>query len=503
MKKAYYTKSFHKKLIPTLLIAMALLTANAQEHKVRMAFIGNSITYGSGLSNRLEQCYPAQLSALLSDVYGDTCSLFNAGVSGRAMMKNAPSPIWEEEQFEDAIMMVPDICLILLGTNDSKPYLWEDIGDEFLDDYLAMIDTFKFRNPETKFIVCYPTPIWPGQKYGTDWNDLHNDTLLVNNVLPAIDTIVQETGANLIDFYHAFPESERYLFPDSLHPNASAAGQMAQIIFDSLQKWDMIHGVDAGKAFVTDFYASTSPVAAGSEVELTWTTIYADSVFLNDESVAINGSKSVIANADQVYTLKAKNEKYTAEFPITLETYTPEKTKLKLSTSTNSYKHGLPIIFYVDYIDQYNQVMAENTSNVSWSLVDGAGQFGEQTDTSIVFTPGASGLFKIKAEVGGLEIEKSIYAGVSSIENSTAASLKVYPNPVTSTLFFKSDINIADISVKIYNVAGELVLENNATKLTESECFTLDVSELTRGNYVYLVQLDDLAISGQFVKENE
>ena len=234
--------------------------------------MGNSITYGAGLAIPATQCYPAQLSQMLAEIYGDTCEIKNYGVSARTMMRSAELPLWNESLFVSALKYVPDICLILLGTNDSKPYRWDAWGDEFRDDYLAMIDTFRFRNPYTKFIVCYPPPIWEGHPYGTTFSDSHNDSILVNCIIPEIDTVAKRTGAILIDFHTPFVDSMN-LFPDKLHPDIEGSRIMAEILFDKITKTDLIHQVDAGLAFVSSFEQSIMPVAIGSKVMIKWLSL--------------------------------------------------------------------------------------------------------------------------------------------------------------------------------------------------------------------------------------
>ena len=243
----------YQKLFYTLLaFIFTLNTIYSQVHKVRMAMIGNSITYGAGLSSPSTQCYSAQLNLMLEEIYGDTCEIMNCGVSARTMMRNAELPIWSEDLFTSALEFVPDICLILLGTNDSKPYRWENWGDEFLGDYLAMIDTFKFRNPNTKFIACYPPPIWDGHPYGTTFSERHNDSIVVNFIMPAIDTVVEMTGATLVDFHTPFIDSI-HLFPDELHPGVEASKIMAEILYKKIIETDLIHQVEAGLAYVSYF----------------------------------------------------------------------------------------------------------------------------------------------------------------------------------------------------------------------------------------------------------
>lgn len=298
----------------SILFLLANITRAQEPYQVRMAMVGNSITFGSGLANPAQECYPTQLNNLLSAVYGDTVIIENYGVSGRTMLKNTDKSIWGEFKFRTALEFVPDICLILLGTNDSRPDYWDPYGDEFLDDYLAMIDTFKFRNPYTKFIICTPPPVFPGAAYD------HENETIVSEIIPAIETVAATTGATLVDFHNAFLDSI-HLFPDKLHPNVEGAGIMANILYDLMVDSSMIDQVETGLAFVSTFkqYPVIAPV--GNTIELNWTTLFADSVFLDGELVELSGSVDVVAEADRVYTLTAKGPNNTSSFPLMLNTY--------------------------------------------------------------------------------------------------------------------------------------------------------------------------------------
>ncbi|WP_302884989.1 GDSL-type esterase/lipase family protein [Wenyingzhuangia gilva] len=219
------------------------INTQAQNKQVKIACIGNSITYGSHLEDSERDCYPTQLSNLLYKVYGHNCVVKNFGVSGRTMLKKGPKPIWVEPKFSEAKNMAPDICIILLGTNDSRPDLWAKIGKEFYGDYKSMIKTFKKINPKTKFIVGLPSPIWKNHPYGgTAWGDKHNDSILVNGVIPNIKKIAKKRNVTSIDFHTPF-ENKVDLFPDYLHPNAEGAKIIAQMIFDIIEEKNMIQKV--------------------------------------------------------------------------------------------------------------------------------------------------------------------------------------------------------------------------------------------------------------------
>ena len=487
-----------KILIVVFLILNTTLFVQAQ--KIRMVFVGNSITqgvYGYGLSDP-DISYATQFGKLM-EAAGDTLSIYNAGVSGRVMLKDGPAPIWNESVFPTALKKVPDICLILLGTNDSKPLLWADKGDGFYEDYLSMIDTFRFRNPDTKFIVCDPTPIWEGHPYST--SDPHSDSILVNYTIPLIDSVAKVTGVYLLDLHTPFVDSVKY-FDDHLHPNIAGHAKIAQILFDTIQKLDWVNTIEAGKTFIVDFKQVTNPVAEGDSAELSWTTIYADSVFLDGVPVDINGSQKVFVEEGKTYTLTSKNSKNISTFPLKIKTYIPVASNLLLTFPDITFVQGEPFTIYVSYIDQYKHDMEENPSAVVWSLETGTGIFSNQTDTSVVFTPTTTDRIKIVATEGTFSRNKSITPDASSLPSAlNSAGFKLFPNPASEKLNIELGIKSTNIpTAKVFNAAGKKLYEKALTSSANSN-YELDISSLDNGAYIIGVHSDDRIYYGQFVKK--
>ena len=502
--KSYLTKKPNLRIYLIALITFLFaIPSHAQEaYQVRWAMIGNSITQGVGLTDPATERYSALLDQMLSTTYGDTNTILNAGVSGRTMMKNTASPIWNEAVFASAIKLVPDICLIFLGTNDSKPLLWASIGDQFPGDFQAMIDTFRFRNPYTKFIVCLPPPIFPGHPYSA--SDPHNDSILVNFTIPILDSIGKANGAIIVDFHTPLEDSIQ-LFPDKLHPNAQGHKIMADILMEMVNDSDLIHQVDPGLAFVSNFEQSVKPVAVGKSVDLRWTTIFADSVFLNGELVDASGSKTVVADTQAVYNLTAKGSQNTSVFPLILNAYVPEKDTITISVSSYDYGNGNPVTLFSKYYDQYNKAMEINTSNIIWTVIQGEGQLSDQTDTSILFTPTAVGSVIIKANDGDVSGQKTLNVNKipTSVRNIKTNEINVYPNPVNNRLFFRLDNSISkDVHIRIYNVLGDKLLEQNFV-LTDPKSSTIEfnLSGINQGVYVYAVSFGNEVKYGRFLKQ--
>jgi len=83
----------------------------SQDAPVRVACIGNSITYGYTLSNPTLDSYPAQLKNLLGSDY----DVKNFGVSSRTMLKKGDYPYWNEPEFDQALHLIPILSSFYLG----------------------------------------------------------------------------------------------------------------------------------------------------------------------------------------------------------------------------------------------------------------------------------------------------------------------------------------------------------------------------------------------------
>lgn len=83
-----------------LLIVVAILfvtAASAQENRIKVACIGNSITYGYGLPDRTTQSYPAQLQKMLGESY----QVENFGKSGATLLNKGHRPYMQQDEFRE------------------------------------------------------------------------------------------------------------------------------------------------------------------------------------------------------------------------------------------------------------------------------------------------------------------------------------------------------------------------------------------------------------------
>ena len=213
-----------KRLIITLLLALPLM-AMSQE-KIKVACVGNSVTYGYGHKNPGETSYPTQLQQMLGGEY----EVRNFGHSGATLLNKGHRPYTSLPEYKAALEFAPDIIVIHLGLNDTDPRNWPNYRDEFFGDYTGIIDSFRKAHPDgnPKIIVCRMTPIfhWHRRfKSGTrDW---------YWQIQEKIEEIAQHENLELVDLSR-FLYSRPDLMPDALHPDAEGAAIIAKQVYSAI-----------------------------------------------------------------------------------------------------------------------------------------------------------------------------------------------------------------------------------------------------------------------------
>ena len=188
---------------------------------VRVACIGNSITFGAGIKNRSRDSYPSVLARMLGDNYW----VKNFGVSARTMLNKGDHPYMNEPAYKNALAFNPNIVVIKLGTNDSKSSNWKYKAD-FMKDAQNMINAFKGLPSQPKIYLCYPS-----KAYLT--GDGINDDIISKEIIPMIKKLAKKNDLSVIDLHTAM-DGMPELFPDRIHPNEKGAQVMAKAVYQSI-----------------------------------------------------------------------------------------------------------------------------------------------------------------------------------------------------------------------------------------------------------------------------
>ncbi|MFP6737711.1 MAG: GDSL-type esterase/lipase family protein [Planctomycetota bacterium] len=189
---------------------------------VRVACVGDSITYGAGVADRGKNNYPKVLGRLLGPGYETR----NFGVSGATLLKKGDHPYWKTGAFKAATEFKPDIVIIKLGTNDSKPQNWKHKA-HYAADLAALADHFASLPSRPKIWLCKPVPV-----YKDRWGI--TEKVVNGEVIPLVEGVAKKKKLPLIDLYKALSGMKQH-FPDGVHPNARGAEILAKAVYAALK----------------------------------------------------------------------------------------------------------------------------------------------------------------------------------------------------------------------------------------------------------------------------
>ena len=207
-----------------LLLLCSFTSTFGQRNKIKVACLGNSITYGALIANREQNSYPAQLQAYLGEDY----EVKNFGVSGCTLLSKGDYPYMGTTTFAQSKEFLPDIVIIKLGTNDTKPQNWK-YKKEFKADYQKLINSFKELESNPRIVLL--TPI---RCFLLDEESI-NARLISTEIRAMIEDLAYDNQLEIINMFNLFGDQwQEHLMPDRLHPSAIGAGVMATQIGDYL-----------------------------------------------------------------------------------------------------------------------------------------------------------------------------------------------------------------------------------------------------------------------------
>ena len=208
-----------KKYWSAILAVLCLLTGCGAQaippepaEPVRIACIGDSVTYGYGLDRTAS--YPAQLQQLL----GEQHIVENFGVNGAAVLDYRSTPAYAA-----ALEFEPDIIVIMLGSNDTNAALWSD-RDTFAARYGDLVDAISATGAELILCTCSAAyPIHGGYQFGVD-----------PEALDQVCDVIRQTAADrnlpLADIAAVTADQPQWYETDGVHPNADGAAAIAVAI---------------------------------------------------------------------------------------------------------------------------------------------------------------------------------------------------------------------------------------------------------------------------------
>lgn len=200
--------------------------------KIRVACIGDSITYGAGAAKE-EESYPAQLQKLLGGKY----QVVNFGDSGRgvilsSMRGNEPRAFYKRPAHQDALKFRPDIVICNLGINDDA--VWSGNGkNRFVSDYLTLLSDYqKLAKPPKIFIWTKLAPLMQGHRsYDSGSTDI------AFRMRTDLAEVAEKGNVIGIDAFSPLRGADNVFQRDGIHPNAKGLKLLAESTFRQIKPW--------------------------------------------------------------------------------------------------------------------------------------------------------------------------------------------------------------------------------------------------------------------------
>lgn len=115
---------------------MLHLPQRVKPGRKRVACVGDSITYGCFIAGQPWNSYPRQLGRLLGKEY----CVGNFGYTNRTAINTGDFPYTSEKLYARSLEFMPDIVLIMLGTNDTKEINWD--REKYKKDMGRLINSY-------------------------------------------------------------------------------------------------------------------------------------------------------------------------------------------------------------------------------------------------------------------------------------------------------------------------------------------------------------------------
>lgn len=188
--------------------------------------IGDSITYGQGvLDSRETDSYPALLAGLLGDEY----RVINYGACNRTTVKDGNMPYAETGFVEQSLEEKPDIVIIMMGTNDSKPQNWD--AKQFEQDYTEIVEQYVNADNRPQIYLLLPPDSYREEKEGDE--TAIDSTVISGEQQEIIRRIADANGAEVVDL-NTPTDGKPELFADGVHPTAEGNELIARIVYQAI-----------------------------------------------------------------------------------------------------------------------------------------------------------------------------------------------------------------------------------------------------------------------------
>lgn len=195
------------------------------KNQTRVACIGDSTTYGTAMPNNMHNSYPAQLRRLLGDGY----HVANFGIHGKTVQDTNDDSYRRTRQYALSLGYDPDVVIIMLGANDTKPQNWTSL-EEFTESYRQLVASYIDLECRREIKLCTPASIYH-MRGRSDGYAFDIDDEKLQQVCCFVRRFADENQLELIDIHEITSGHRDWYEPDGVHPNKKGAHAIAASVF--------------------------------------------------------------------------------------------------------------------------------------------------------------------------------------------------------------------------------------------------------------------------------
>ncbi len=168
----------------------------------------------------------------LNQILGEDYQVINYGISGRTLQDEGDYPYRADKFYSESLNCSAEIYLIMLGTNDAKPYNWN--VERYEREFHSFCKEYRDLRNHPRVILMTPPQCYADPKTGKVGFDINAET-----IDRCITGIIKRQAENLklevIDL-HELTQNHEDWFDDGVHPNALGNQMIAEHLAVQLTK---------------------------------------------------------------------------------------------------------------------------------------------------------------------------------------------------------------------------------------------------------------------------
>ena len=211
------------------------INTQAKDGQIKVACVGDSITYGHGIEDWTKNSYPVVLQKMLGEAY----HVANFGSAGACINPEGDQPYVNREVYQAALEYEADIVVFMMGTNDAKPENWVD-ADRFMEDYLTVLESFieGEKTPKIYLALCTEAYYTEDADKSTGIASYDIQPSVVDEI---VETIRKQTllssgfPMQIIDIHSLSEAHPEWFEADGIHPNNDGAKAIAEAVANAIK----------------------------------------------------------------------------------------------------------------------------------------------------------------------------------------------------------------------------------------------------------------------------